>query len=169
MESSRLAFSRSDLQGLLDQLRFDNHEAVRGWGRKNWTSLIKNAFAGAGKQAGYYVCAAGAAPCDWGEWLFDVTWLEVDEDKYITDIVLAMESEWGNPGDVYDDFVKLLASRARMRVIVFQAATDANLQKIIDDLANGVRRFNRHPDGGITLWGCYISSQGRFVTGELLT
>lgn len=161
--------NRSGLQVLLDDLSFNDQEDVRGWTRRNWTPAIKNAFARVGKSNGYYVCATGGTPCDWGEWLFDVTWLEVDQDKFITDIVLAMESEWGNPGDVYDDFMKLLSSRARVRVIVFQAATDDHARKVIDDLTTGTRRFHRPQDDGVTLWGCYVSSQGRFLTGELPT
>lgn len=160
-------FDQNDLQDLLNQLSLSEVDEARGWTRRNWTAVIKEAFTKAGADRRHYVCASGGTRCDWGEWLFDVTWLEVDEEKYITDLVLAMESEWGNPGDVYDDFMKLLSSRARLRVIVFQAQDDAVLQKIIVDLTTGLQRFKRSQDESLTLWGCYLTADQRFLTGKL--
>lgn len=54
-----------------------------------------------------------------GEWLFDVTCLEYGDGDYLQRAVLAVESEWGDEQDIYDDFEKLLICRAELRLFIF--------------------------------------------------
>ena len=55
---------------------------------------------------------------DGGEWLYDVTWCKY-ENNFLTSVPVVAECEWGNLGDIKDDFEKLILARAAVRVIVF--------------------------------------------------
>ena len=50
---------------------------------------------------------------DYGEWLYDVTWLKYDCNYRVIDVPLVAECEWGRLENIYDDFDKLLLARAR--------------------------------------------------------
>ena len=54
-----------------------------------------------------------------GEWLYDVTWYEPDNEGYMKSIPVAAECEWGTKGAISDDFQKLLCSRASVRVFIY--------------------------------------------------
>jgi hypothetical protein len=71
----------------------------------DWTRAIKNAIAQVGNQFGYKVYASSCDFAKEGEWLFDLTWAEVDKDEYLKSIPLALECEW-IPTEVIDDFCK---------------------------------------------------------------
>ena len=53
-----------------------------------------------------------------GEWLYDFTCLEYDG-EWLKGIPLVAECEWGKPGDIDDDFQKLLLARADIRPMIF--------------------------------------------------
>ena len=56
---------------------------------------------------------------DQGEWLYDAVWLDSDENwLYLKSVPLVAECEWGNFGDVFDDFPKLIVALAIVRVMV---------------------------------------------------
>lgn len=57
-----------------------------------------------------------------GEWLFDVTCLQYGDGDYLERAVLAVESEWGDEHDIYDDFEKLLVCRTELRLFIFDRA-----------------------------------------------
>lgn len=90
-----------------------------------WTSMVLGALCSAGKEHGFYTCASGQPPpADWGEWLWDSTWLDYRPDmgaRYarLLHVPMVAECEWGPPWEIWDDFDKLLASSAPLRVMVF--------------------------------------------------
>ena len=82
-----------------------------------------------------------------GEWLYDVTWLEYGQPAYarprpgeLTAAPLVAECEWGNKGDIEDDFEKLLLARAGVRVMIFDGGI--HTPRITELLARKVREFN---------------------------
>ena len=90
-----------------------------------WTHGVHTALAKAGKHFGYRVAASKVPDCDrdWGEWLYDVTWF----DRWMTEgmpwsVPMVAECEWGNVGDIQDDFGKLLIARAALRVMVYDGS-----------------------------------------------
>ena len=113
-----------DVEEIIDQilLAVDEIEGMqcRGqWSNKKWTLKIKTALCNVGIDNGYDVCAAGVDNANHGEWLYDVCWLNYDDDGMLESMQMVAESEWGrNIGDIEDDFSKLLVARAALRVMV---------------------------------------------------
>ena len=103
------------LCGMLDS--FEIIHAVRG-GLDNlqvgaaesnvvWTKAIKTELCRIGRSCKFR-CKVGAhareipkSNRDYGEWLYDVTWLEYDGDGCVTDAHLVAECEWGNGTESY--------------------------------------------------------------------
>ena len=80
---------------------------------------------------------------DYGEWLYDVTWLDYEKSGSgeLVDAPLAAECEWGNEGDIEDDFEKLLLARAGIRLMIFNGFHEAGSKEIAERLARKVREF----------------------------
>ena len=117
-----------------------------------WTKAIKTKLCKIGRSPEFR-CKVGAharevAKCnrDYGEWLYDVTWLEYDSDDCVTDTHLVAECEWGDGTDVDEDFQKLLLARATVRLMIFDGNYEPRSPKIADHLACQVRRFTRSRD-----------------------
>ena len=81
---------------------------------------------------------------DYGERLYDVTWLDYEKSGSgeLVDAPLAAECEWGNEGDIEDDFEKLLLARAGIRLMIFNGFHEAGSKEIAERLARKVREFN---------------------------
>ena len=60
----------------------------------------------------------------------------------LIDAPLAAECEWGNEGDIEDDFEKLLLARAGIRLMIFNGFHEAGSKEIAARLARKVREFN---------------------------
>ena len=130
----------------LDDLQVDAAES-----NVVWTQAIKTELCRIGRRE--FRCKVGAhsrevAKCDrdYGEWLYDVTWLEYDGDGCVTVAHLIAECEWGGRTDVDEDFQKLLLARATMRLMIFDGNYEPGSLKIADHLACQVRRFNHSCD-----------------------
>ena len=114
-----------------------------------WTKAIKTELCRIGRSCKFR-CKVGAharevpkSNRDYGEWLYDVTWLEYDGDGCVTDAHLVAECEWGSGTDIDEDFQKLLLARATVRLMIFDGNYERGSPKIADHLACQVRRFNR--------------------------
>jgi len=114
-----------------------------------WTQEILVSLGNLGKRKNddfdFYVCSHGFGVADWekskdwSEWLFDQSWLEYEKDEfgklqYLKRMAMAMESEWGDEGDIKDDFEKLLVARADLRVMIFQAKNAEEVGCLFDRL-----------------------------------
>lgn len=114
--------TRDDLEALLSILAAQA-SAAGGWNDGLWTQRIKEQLIRIAHGQGYRACASKIpdnAPeeCqpDWPEWLYDITWLDGHDDGAgerftIYRVPVVAEIEWGNEGDVWDDFQKLRACK----------------------------------------------------------
>ena len=74
-----------------------------------------------------FSCGVGARGgrfgADWGEWVYDVTWIRCNEERHhdhLVDVPLVAEVEWsGRFSNVKDDFHKLLLARAGVRLMIY--------------------------------------------------
>ena len=80
------------------------------------TRAVKKVLERMGHAKGMFVCGHGCE--DDGEWLLDLLWM----DKKDWRIVLAVESEWGNQGEIESDFLKLLSVKAHKKLMIFSSA-----------------------------------------------
>lgn len=80
-----------------------------------WTKALKEVLCRLGQDKGFDVHTALRRPeKQHYEWLFDLVWYN----RATGSVSLAVESEWGDEGDVLDDFSKLLVMKAPLKVMV---------------------------------------------------
>lgn len=112
---------------------------------RRWTSEIKQRICQLGSEKGFQVCCSGLQlpPRCRGEWLYDLTWLDVKDD-HIATVPLVLESEWSlDRGEIEWDFCKLILARADHRVMVFQQRTEPEVLRTFDNLAAEIATFRR--------------------------
>ena len=85
------------------------------------TVEVKKVLGTLGSSLGCEVRSSGTAQHRSHEWLFDMTWVRL-QDQAILDLELIVESEW-TPDGVHYDFQKLMVGRARHRLMVFSQKT----------------------------------------------
>ena len=133
----------------------------------NWNRGIKSCLCEVGFNLDYYVCANGvdfehANPDDdiahHGEWLYDVTWIEYEEDfipaTHLKEIPFVAECEWGNDQDVKEDFEKLLQARAGVRLMICDGWREADgyiAEIVAERLNNMVRQCNHSRSNDVIL------------------
>ena len=132
---------RKGLDGLVVDRRASNTE---------WTKAIKTKLCKIGTDE--FRCKVGAHGVDepepdYREWLYDVTWLEYATDGPLIDAHLVAECEWGNLGEIGDDFEKLLLARASMRLMIFDGnyecdGCEPGSRRIAEHLAKCAKEFN---------------------------
>jgi hypothetical protein len=136
----------------------------------DWTTEIKKRFFEFAPK-NYKICAtiSPSVKADYGEWLYDLCWLEYGEDnekyhyKYLKNIVLALESEWGNSSQVIGDFHKLLQAKAQYKVMIFQSKKPNDLFKYM------IKNINDYwkKDEEKYLLACYNNIDKKFEFEEL--
>ena len=117
----------------------------------DWTKGINTTLCELGHELGYQVGAKGL-DFGYGEWLYDVTWLEYSRgyqpslENRLLDVHLVAECEWGNRPNIKDDFEKLLLARASVRLMIYDGNYDPGSAAIAKSLEEYVRGFRRgHP------------------------
>ena len=110
-----------------------------------WTKAVKTKLCEIGR--GRFSCKVGASnvnkgDCDYGEWLYDVTWLEYERAGLLIDAHLVAECEWGDFKAIVEDFEKLLLARAGVRLMIFDGNYKPGSKGIAERLAGRVREFN---------------------------
>ena len=119
-------------------------------GYTEWTKVVKTKLCEIGREFGFKVGAGGVDNPGYGEWLYDVTWLEYEREcdglkwpaPVLIEAPLVAECEWGNEGAIKDDFEKLLLARAGIRLMIFDARDQSHSEEIARGLARMVREFN---------------------------
>lgn len=106
--------------------------------------VVKTKLCEIGQKLCFYACAKSVKGANCGEWLYDVTWLKYDGGKLI-DASLAAECEWGEREHVYDDFQKLLLSRARVVLMIFDGHKCGS-KETADWLAEKIEKFKGSRD-----------------------
>ena len=124
----------------------DNLEVVKPWTTDTeGTKAVKTKLCEIGREFGCKVCASGVekAARDYGEWLYDVTWLNYEKSGQgeLVDAPLVAECEWGNFDAIVEDFEKLLLARADVRLMIFTGSNQAKSGKIAERLARKVSEF----------------------------
>jgi len=83
-----------------------------------------------------------------GAFLYDQCWLiyydsKVEQENgYATELCLAMESEWLKDEDeIYKDFLKLIISRASFKLMVAQANSQSQADRIVQICQLGLDHF----------------------------
>ena len=104
-----------------------------------WTKAIKTKLCEIGRGFNYRVGASNVG--DYGEWLYDVTWLEGEPEGLMIDAHLVAECEWGSFEDIVEDFDKLLLARASVRLMIFDGGHKPGSEKIAAQLAERIRAF----------------------------
>jgi hypothetical protein len=116
------------------------------WPDPQWTIGVKDVIVKIGKRNGYLTAANQVQSDEGKEWLYDVVWYQSDKAGHLTDVPLIAESEWGNSNKVKEDFEKLLVSRSKYRIIVFQTM-DKNVSSLIKDMKLWIFKFLRSAAG----------------------
>src|SRR5271157_2782413 len=134
---------------------------------RQWTEELKKRFINLGREEGFRVYTTIAADSGQagGEWLYDLCWLKYDQPKdesveypHLGEVVLAMESEWGDTGALIDDFHKLLQSTARYRLMIFQSKAPT----IFLNYARANIAIYPHVPGSCYIFACYSNHEKRF-------
>ena len=140
------------VQDGLDNLEIDDPR-----GDTEWTKAVKTKLCKIGREFG---CKVGAkknevekAYRDFGEWLYDVTWLEYEREcgdgfkwpsTALIEAHLVAECEWGRGKNfefIIEDFEKLLLPRAGFRLMIFTGFNQTKSEEIAERLARKVREF----------------------------
>ena len=132
-----------------------------------WTQAVKTKLCEIGRDEFRYKVGASNVPranCDYGEWLYDVTWLEYENGGPLFDAHLVAECEWGNFGHIGEDFDKLLLARTGVRLMIFGGVDEPGSKEIAEQLAKRIRAFkgSRAEDAWLLAsWGkCDNSDKG---------
>ena len=131
----------------MDALRegLDSLEIGRAASDTEWTRAVKTKLCKIGRDQ--FGCDVGArdvnkADRKFGEWLYDVIWLNYDCNGRVIDVPLVAECEWGRLEEIYDDFDKLLLARASVRLMIFDGDYTPGSVSITEELVKRVREFN---------------------------
>ncbi len=99
-------------------------QRIRKYDNPTWTKEVKKELTKLGQSKGYYVCTHSVKFSDWGEWLYDLCWIQQKDDStypLLKKFVLALESEWKtDDNSIIEDFQKLLVCNAEIKVMIFQ-------------------------------------------------
>ena len=129
------------------QRGLDKLDVESGVSDREWTVAVKDRLC----EVSSCCCVTNA---DYGEWLYDITWLEYERGglrdwpaSALIDVHLVAECEWGNFERICEDFEKLLLARAEVRLMIFDSTHAGNSsEEIAGQLAERVRKFNGSRD-----------------------
>ena len=126
-------------------IKVNSRLSGKGENDKVWTTDIKTELCEEGKELGYRVAASGVDSAKDKEWLFDVVWMTLDWEPFrqLKRIHLVVESEWGNDGDIADDFEKLLVARSDVRLMVFEKRNKSKVEEGFNRLEREAREFGK--------------------------
>ncbi|MBN9382336.1 MAG: hypothetical protein J0H74_16325 [Chitinophagaceae bacterium] len=112
-----------------------------------WTEAIKRLLIDLGKKSGYQICTSGFPNETEPGWLYDLVWYQENEQRYLLDVPLVVESEWNeNYGHIKFDFEKLIAARANHRLMVCQCRT-LRKEERLEYFRNAIKTY-RHCQPG---------------------
>lgn len=122
------------------------------------TLLIKNIIVDIGqKKYDYYVSTNSITNADQGEWLFDISFHEIQLNGELTktlSVPLVVESELSKVsfGGLKEDFDKLFVATSSDRLFIFRATKINELNKFLEYAQSSVNTFkNFNVDEGIHL------------------
>ena len=118
--------------------------------KKPWTTAVLSALAQAGNKLGFYTCAAGGKKVGarWEAWLWDCVWREIqDEESWmLLSVPMVAECEWQTDGwNIRQDFHKLLAANAALRVFVFNGGDAERGREVAGKLCGDIAAMRFAP------------------------
>jgi hypothetical protein len=105
-----------------------------------WTRVITDSLCEMGTRRGFLACGHGSK--DNGEWLLDVVWMGRERHE----VVFAAESEWGKPGDIEDDFDKLMSIKAHDKLMLFTTFLQDS-PAVVERLESALLKYPYHIEG----------------------
>ena len=156
-------------------------------GPGRWTGKITEKLCAEVEGTKLRATAHGVQGDGWGEWLYDVCWLKYDnsddddhppkkslidpELDFLKEAVLIVESEFGNLGDIRDDFQKLLVGRALVRCMIWDDHQKGEKsEEIAEWLKEMVKAFSATAPDDFYLLAAYTDKGFRFwhIEGQYL-
>ena len=129
----------------------------------SWTRAVKTKLCEIGCRfdCNVYASRVDQAYSNGGEWLYDVTWLKYEKcgRGELVGAHLAAECEWGNVGDIEEDFEKLLLTRAGVRLMIFDGNYKPGSEGIAKRLAEKVGKFKGSRDQDAWLLAAWEKSE----------
>ena len=143
-------------------LHVDARYRALGSSDAKWTRAIKNAVGRIGTQLGYQICAAGSRYKKNGEWLYDLSWVQLIRGDFVS-LPLVLESEWRQDEERLYDFQKLVAARAAHRVMVFWASSSRAAEQQLQTFTRQIECFRETQAGDRYLFAWYTGSSNTQV------
>ena len=145
------------IEGLLSELGYELSKEFLSDDR--WTKDIKSHLASFLHSEGLKVYAAGIGnAADGGEWLLDLTAMRFDTESYeLRRLLVAAESEWRRERwEIANDFHKLVAVRADLKLMIFQAKNLLAFEDIYKDLVRMAESFEQRGPVEDYLFCCWL-------------
>lgn len=134
----------------------------RNVGDKVWTKAVFKALSLLGEELGYTICSSASDGEYEGGWLYDLIWYRNNEAGQLLEVPLILESEWHRSYErIKYDFEKLLAGRAKYKIIVFQAKRDKK-DEYLQKLQMGVKAFQGGGGNETYLLACFDETKWKF-------
>jgi hypothetical protein len=128
-----------------------------------WTKAVKQQLAELGTKLGWRICTSGFPETHDNEWLYDMVWFRNNADGQLEDVGLVLESEWDlNFRGVKFDFEKLLLSKSKYKVMVFQGDSDT-IPKTFNKLAGIVKGCSLTKEGEKYLFCAWDNTAKKFI------
>jgi hypothetical protein len=147
--------------------RIAEQGAGENWSsEREWTTRLVLGLSELGHSQGFYVCGRGCRAFGQGEWLYDLLWLKLQNEKTgdIVDVPMILESEWSpRPVNIEEDFYKLLIGRAQHRVMIFQQSSAQALDKLTERFRQIIRTFSGTRDGDRYLFLGFNGADKKFT------
>lgn len=89
----------------------------------------------------------------------DIVYADLNQEGWIRAIPLVMECEWGEEGDVWDDFQKLLIIRAGIRVMIFAANSRDEVLRLVSKFCEWIENFRLSQGGDRYLSASYVHAE----------
>lgn len=135
------------------------HASGRTEGRKAQipTLKVKETLYKLGKDLDYRPYGSGLGHLDktTSEWLYDFHWRQTTNKFRIKSLPLVVESETGNKDEVLLDFLKLIQSRAEVRLMIYNCPEDG----IVEEMIEMINAFDGTQAGDFYLFAEWRSSQ----------
>ena len=145
-----------ELEQKIEAALLELHERKEWKSNKQWTRAVKNAVGRVVRGPGRRVWAAQSEFRAGGEWLLDLCCFKESKDhRLIFKMLLAMESEW-NPKADWEDFQKLVVTRADLRLFVTWDKKSEKWNARKAKLIEIVERFEGTRKGDRYLFCCWI-------------
>ncbi|MFQ5456352.1 MAG: hypothetical protein ACE5EA_09150 [Nitrospirota bacterium] len=140
---------------------------------EKWTSEVKSRIVTLGEKQGYWVYTDSKVmmklpnggknrDVDVGEWLYDLVWLEYEEDVLINTHLL-LESEWDTTQkEIDDDFEKLLLGKSELKVMIFSAENRTDFLQKINRMKMKIQGFKHTQSGEKYLFSGWVYETNHF-------